>query len=222
MEKISIELTSRGIGKEIAKKLRRTGFLPGIIYGRKQQPKAVSVNARDFEKATKTSPDLTGICELTVDGKDKMMAVIRDYQADAITRKMTHIDFQAIDLSEKLDLEVPINLIGIPVGVKENAGVLEQLRRKIHIRVLPTNIPSHIDVDVSNLLIGQSIHADEVKLPEGVEFPHAQNYTIAAVVAPAKEEVPVAAAPVEGEAAAAAPAEGAAAEAKPAEAKEKK
>ncbi|OGQ22661.1 MAG: hypothetical protein A3I05_03815 [Deltaproteobacteria bacterium RIFCSPLOWO2_02_FULL_44_10] len=209
MERLVLEATTRAVGKGVARKIRAAGNIPAVLYGRKNEPVALSVHGRAFEKVTKASPDLTAIIDLTIDGKEKFSALIRDYQADVIRRHFTHLDFQAIDLTEKLDLEVPVHLIGLPIGVKDEGGVLEQLRRKIHIRVLPTNIPKHIEVDVSNLKIGQSVHADEVKLPEGVEFPHVTNYTIAAVVAPQKEEV--AAAPVAAvEGAAATPAEGAA------------
>lgn len=219
MERLSLQATIRGTGKNIAKKLRASGTIPAILYGRGKEPLPLAVADRAFGAFAKASPDLTALIDLKVEGGESTFAVIRDYQADVVKRNITHVDFQAVDINEKIDIEVPINLLGIPLGVKDDGGVLEQLRRKIHIRALATKIPSHIEVDVSNLKIGDSIHADEIALPEGVEFPHATNYTIATVVPPAKEEVPVvAAAPVEGEAAAAAPAEG---EAAPAEGKEK-
>ena len=209
MERLTLNVVSRESGKGISRKLRASGSIPAILYGRQQTPKAIAVVLRDFKKAIKSSPDLTGLIDLTIDGKDRSLALIRDYQADVISREFTHLDLQAIDLKEKIDIEIPVRLVGIPIGVKDEGGVLEQLRRKIQIKSLPDKIPSHIDIDVSNLHIGQSIHADEIQLPEGVEFPHAQNYTVAAVVAPMKEEVaaPAVAAPVEG----AVPAEGAAA-----------
>lgn len=220
MERLTLQTIVRNVGKGAAKKLRASGAIPAILYGQGKTPTPLAVENQAFKIFVKASPDLTSLIDLKVEGGESTFAVIRDYQADIIRRNITHVDFQAVDITQKIDIEVPVHLIGIPIGVKDDAGVLEQLRRKIHIRALATNIPSHIDIDVSNLKIGDSIHADEVTLPEGVEFPHATNYTIAAVVPPAKEEVPQAAvaAPVEGEAAAA-PAEG---EAAPAEAKSAK
>lgn len=216
MERLTLSVETRDAGKSVARKLRAKGCIPAILYGKRRDPQPLTVNLKDFKTAIRKSPDLTALIDLTINGKERALALVRDYQADCISREFTHLDLQAIDLKEKIEIEVPVKLLGTPVGVKDEGGILEQLRRKIQIKSLPDRIPSSIDIDVSGLHIGQNIHANDIKLPEGVEFLHAQNFAVAAVVAPMKEEVaaPVVAAPVEGEAAAAAtPAEG---EAKPA------
>lgn len=210
MERISLTASPRETGKGIARRLRSSGSIPAVLYGRHmKKPLHLKIDAKAFEVATKASPDLTALVDLTVDGGgEQSIVMIRDFQADVISRAITHLDLQAIDLKEKIELEIPVRIIGIPVGVKDDGGVLEQIRRKIHIKVLPTDIPSYVDIDVSQLKIGDSIHADEVKLPQGVEFPHATNYTLVTVVPPAKEEeVAVAPAAAEGEGAPAAGAE---------------
>lgn len=207
MERASLTIEPRNAGKGVSRRLRVVGRVPAVLYGKTVKPQNVSVDRRELEKIVKTKSGMNVIIDLKVSGGDSGLALIRDYQADQFKRDFTHVDFQAISLTDKLDIEVPVLLVGESIGVKEG-GVVEQLRRTVYIRALPTTIPDKIDVDITELKIGDSIHADELKLPEGVEFPHALNYAIVAIVPPAKEEVAaVTVAPVvEG----AAPAEGAA------------
>lgn len=207
MERCAIAATKREMGKGPTRRLRQGGNVPAVLYGREQKPTAIAVNKADLMRLLKTSPDLNALIDLRLDGAAAQLALIRDYQADVFTRAIVHLDFQAIDLTHKVEVEVALNLVGIPIGVKDEGGVLEQLRRRIQVKALPTAIPSHIDVDVSQLKIGDNIHADDIKLPAGVEFSHATNFTVAAVVPPTKEEVVVAAPTAE----AAATTEGAAA-----------
>ena len=223
MQKVELNVTTRGIGKGIARKIRSAGDIPAVVYGGEVEPKSVSVSNADFRRIEKIDHALNVLINLKVDGKAAGLAMIRDYQAHPIKRNITHLDFQAINSKQKIDVEVPLVLIGEAAGIKEG-GIVEQFRREIHVKAFPDKIPSSIEVDVSELQLGDNIHADELKLPEGVEFPHAVNYTVATVVAPKKveEEVPVEAAlegeGVEGEEGA--PAEGEAGEDKKEEGKE--
>lgn len=228
MERVTLTAALREPGKGKAHRARTAGKVPGVLYGKSVQPMSISVDALALEAAVKTRAGMNVLIDLAVAGGDSGLALIRDYQADPFKRRFTHVDFQAITLQDKLDVEIPVVLTGTAVGVKEG-GVVEQLRRTIHIRALPTAIPDKIEIDITDLRIGDSLHSEDVALPQGVEFPRALNYTIVAIVPPAKEEVaavvaaevPVeGAAPVEGQPA---PAEGAstsAAEGAPA--KEKK
>jgi large subunit ribosomal protein L25 len=226
MERFGLTTETRNKGKGAARKLRAAGKIPAVLYGTSVEPQALAVDAFTFEKIAKQAQGSTMIFDLDVAGK-KNTALVRDYQADPFRREITHIDFQVVGLNDKIEVEIPVQLTGNPVGVKEG-GILEQLRRTLNVRCLVSNIPSHFDVDVSGLDIGDNIHADELTLPEGVEFPHAANFTIAAVVPPTKEEEVKPAVAVVGEEGAEVPAEGAAAEGEAAEgeaaegAKEKK
>lgn len=220
MERVALAAQVRQSGKGGAKRLRVEGKVPGILYGKSVKPLTISVGRKDLSKAVKTKAGLNVLVDLAVEGYSGL-ARIRDYQADPFRREFTHVDFQAISLSEKLAVEVPVVLVGTSVGVKEG-GIVEQQKRTIEVRSLPEKIPEKIEVDITDLKIGDSVHAKQLRLPEGVEFPHVLNYTIVTIVPPVKEEV--AAAPVtagevtvEGQA----PAEGAAAApaAAPAEAK---
>lgn len=225
MERIQLEANRRE-PKEGLAALRRSGIIPAILYGKKRQPEKIQVACKNLEKAVATEAGINAIFDLTVDGKNEGVVRIREFQAHPLSRNFIHVDFQAVDLKEKIEVEVPVQIIGKAEGVKLG-GVLEQQRRVLLLKCLVTNIPDAISVDVSALQIGQSIHADQIQLPEGVEFPHETNFTIVAVVPPAKEEeakpaeaeaVPVAAPEAAGPAAA--PAAAAGAEAKEAGKKE--
>jgi large subunit ribosomal protein L25 len=212
MERLVMTAETRNNGKGAARKLRAAGKIPAVLYGTSVEPKSLAVDSHSFEKIAKQAHGSIMLFDLDVAG-ETTTALVRDYQADPFRREVTHIDFQAVGLNDKIEVEVPVELTGSPAGVKEG-GILEQLRRTLNVRCLVSKIPSHFDVDVSALNIGDNIHADELALPEGVEFPHAANFTIAAVVPPTKEEEVKPAVVAEGEEGAEAPAEG---EAKPAE-----
>lgn len=208
MERILLKAEKRDLTtKGAIRQLRVSGKVPAILYGRKKEPQMIAVNVADLLKATSTKAGLNVLLDLAVAGEKPATVLLRDYQAHPINRTFTHVDFQAIDVKERIVIEVPIELIGLAAGVKEG-GILEQLLRKIELKCLPTQIPERIEINVEHLTIGDSIHSEGLKLPEGAEFAKTMNYTIATVVPPAKEEVPAAVAeavPVEG----APPAEGA-------------
>lgn len=227
MEQIKLNAASREKAGKGLNQLRLSGFVPAILYGKKQTPQLLQVNMKEVERAVRSESGFNTIFDLTLDGKSSGLVRICDYQADPIKRLLTHLDFLTVDLKEKVVVEVPVHIVGKAEGVKLG-GILEQQRRTLELKCLVTQIPDHIEIDVTALVIGQGIHANDVKLPEGVEFPHEQNFVIVAVVPPVKEEE-VAPAPVEGAAvegaAEGAPVEGAApkeGEAKAASVKEEK
>lgn len=212
MQRLSIDVTSRSNGKRSARRARGEGNVPAIVYGKIDAPLSVLVNGKDLRAIEKMDHSFNVLIDLTIDGKQKTLARICDYQADALRRKVTHLDIQAIDINQKIDVEVPVRLVGTPPGVKDEGGMLEQFRHALHIVALPNGIPTVIEIDVGSMKIGDNVYANDIKLPEGVAFPHATNFIVAAVVAPQKEEE-VTAAPAADAAAApgAAPAAGAAA-----------
>jgi len=221
MERVSLTAVKREPNKGQVHKMRREGQVPGVLYGKSVKPLPITIDRRELEKATKTSAGMNVMIDLTVEGGDSGLAFIRDYQADPFRRDFLHVDFQAIRLDEAIEIEVPIVITGESHGVKEG-GVLVQQRHTLHVKAKPNDIPDQITIDIPALDINDSVHADDIALPSGVEFPHTANYSVVAVVPPQKEEevVPV---PVEGEVpegeAAEAAAEGEAAEGAPAEGK---
>lgn len=204
MERTTLAATSRELGKAKNSALRNAGQIPAILYGRDHKPVNIAVDNKEVLKVVGSKAGFNVLIDLNIGGAEKVVARVCDYQADPLTREFTHIDFQIVDLTRKIEIEVPVHFEGKSPGVKEG-GVMDIQRRTLHVRCLPTAIPEFIAVDISGLNIGDNIHVNDLKFQEGVECPHDQNFVIVAVVPPAKEEevVPVAA-PVEGEVAAAA------------------
>ncbi|HET9454942.1 MAG TPA: 50S ribosomal protein L25/general stress protein Ctc [Gemmatimonadaceae bacterium] len=188
-------------GKGVARKLRSAGKVPGVIYGHGREPMALSLNAREFERLAERVRITSTVIELALDGKTAR-TLVRELQRDPIKRTVLHVDFQELVAGEKVNVTVPLRFVGTPEGVKTGGGILEEIVHSLHVECDPANIPDHIDVDVSALTIGHSLHVSDLKLPEGVEVTDDAEQTVAIVSAPKAEEV---VAPVEGAATEAAP-----------------
>lgn len=197
MERVAVTAEKRETGKGANKRMRAEGRVPAVLYGRAVEPLSISVDRRQMENAVKGKAGMNVLIDLSIAEGDSGLALIRDYQADPFKREFTHIDFQAITMKDRLDVEVPIELIGKSIGVKEG-GIVEQLKRTVHVKAFPDKIPDNIQVDISELAIGDNIHANDIKLPEGVEYLYKENYAIVSIVPPAKVEE-VAPVPTEGE-----------------------
>lgn len=209
MEKIKIKADIREVGKKgLNRRLRRDGFVPAILYGKKENPLGLVIGAKEFTALMKGASGINVLMDLEVAGeKSASVVMLKDYQTDALTHKITHIDLLKIDLKEKVTVKIPLHLTGKSVGATQG-GLIEQSRRELEITCLPGNIPDKIDVDITGLDIGNSLHVKDLKLPLGVEIPHGVDFTIVSIVAPKEEEAAPVAAAVEGavEGAAAAPA----------------
>lgn len=195
MERLSLAAKGRDSGKGSSRRLRAAGALPAVVYGKGLEPKAVSVELRPMTRALKTAAGLNVLIDLAIDGASPMLVRVKEYAAHPLKNTLQHVDFQSINMSETIDVEVPLHFVGTAPGVKEG-GIVEISRRTIAVRCLPTDIPSAIDVDISQLQIGQSVHANDLQIPAGVTWAHAENFSVVQVVAPQKEEeVVVAVAP---------------------------
>ena len=208
--------------------LRRSGQLPGIVYGAGGADVAVAVELRAFERSGLSGAGSHIVRFASADSNlDGNMAIIREVQVNPLSGRAIHVDFLRIDMSKPVDAFVPLSFVGKAAGII-NGGILQPLRRELEVRALPDRLPNAIEVDVTPLEIGDSIHVADLKLPEGVEALDVQeNFTLVTVVPPAVEEAPAAVeAAAEGAVAAGAPAEGAApaagGEAKPAAGEAKK
>lgn len=210
MEKLKLEAQIREVGKKgLNRRLRKDGLVPAILYGRGEATRGLSVNAKDFSKRVKEA-GLNTLIDLEIVGEKKkapLVVMLKDFQRDTMTHVITHIDLLKINLQEKVTVKIPVQIAGKAVGLTKG-GLVEQTRRELEVKCLPSNIPELIEIDISALDIGDSIHINEVKLPEGVEVPHDVDFTIVSIVAPREEEV----APPPAEAAAALGAEGVPAE----------
>jgi large subunit ribosomal protein L25 len=202
MATVSLSANARdGKGKGAARSLRSHGQVPAVIYGHGRQPQPLALNARDLEKLLSHIQAESTVIEVTVDGHTAK-TLIREIQRHPIKRQILHVDFQALVAGEKVTVSIPIVLLGVPEGVRLEGGVLDQTLREIEIEVDPSNIPDHVEYDISNMVIGDSVHISDLKVPEGVEVLDDPETSVAVLAAPRAviEEVAAVAEPVEGEA----------------------
>jgi len=220
MERVALEATRReGLGKNRVRKLRRAGRVPAIVYGAGRDPVAVAVDARALRAALQTTAGMNVLIDLAITNGDRTAetVMVKDVQRDIFVREIIHVDFYAVDLARTVEARVPINFVGQAAGIAEG-GVFEVHLREVTVECLPTQIPERIDVNVSALAIGDSIHVRDLAIPPQVTAVTPPEEVVATVVLPkvVEEAAPAAAAP---EAAAEGAAPEAGAEAKPAEVK---
>lgn len=204
--------TRSATGKGAARKLRATGRIPAVVYGRAMQTRQVSVDPQDLDKLLhSTGAGLNTLIDLQLEGAEQQV-LLKALQRDPVHGAFLHADFYQVDLSQAVVVSVPLRVVGRAPGVELGDGILDLPLREIEIACLPTAIPDHIEADVSELQIGQSLHVSELHLPEGAELRTDSALAVALVAAPKVEEE----AEAEGEApeGEAAPAEAAEAEAK--------
>jgi large subunit ribosomal protein L25 len=194
MSEVSLKVESRKqIGKESAKRLRREGKTPGIYYFHGKESIPISVDKKALHAIMGKESTLL---DIMIDNKDQRKCIIRDIQFDPITSNPIHIDLMGIELTEKVTVQVSITLTGTPDGVKNQGGVLEQQLREVSVECLPMDIPEHIVLDVSNLVIGGSLHVSDIQLDK-VKLLDDGSKIIAHVVPPRVVEEPVAEVEVE-------------------------
>ncbi len=187
MKRIPFEVEYRDkTGKSYAKKLRKSGKIPGVLYGPGMDGAIpVSVDLKAFGKLMKEAGEGAFLLDLKLKkngSTEDHVALIKEVQKDIITRQPIHVDFQRVDLSREVTVEVEVVLVGTPKGV-ERGGILEQERDELEIVCLPMDIPDAIRIDVSHLDIGDSIHVNDIKFEKG-RIVADTNFTIATVVAP--------------------------------------
>ncbi len=171
------------LGKGGARKARSAGQIPGVLYGHGEDPIAVAVSAREFEVALRQHKGGNPIVNLAVGGASEYTALIRDVQYDPLSRAILHLDFQHISLTEQIEVKIAIKLTGLAIGVKDGGGILEAILRELEVRCLPTQIPSAIEADVSNLAVGDSLHVRDLNVPNVTVLTDADT-TVATVVPP--------------------------------------
>ena len=168
MATVNLSVQSRtGSGKGAGRKLRALGRIPGVIYGAGMDAThPISIDAKELRAALHTPAGYRVILRLEIDGSAKggQVALLKELQRHPVSQEYEHADLLAIDLKKPVEVHVPIHGQGIPVGVKLDGGILEWARRDLHIRVLPTAIPESIDLDISELKLGQSLHVRDLQL----------------------------------------------------------
>ena len=185
-------------GKGAARKIRQAGNIPGVIYGHAREPQSLTMNARETDRLLQRITPGATVIELNIDGKVSR-SLIREIQRHPFKRSIIHIDFQELVAGEMVSVYCPIVYVGTPEGVRNEGGILDQVMHQLHIETLPVNIPSHIDVDVSELRLGKSMHVSDLTMPEGVNVIDDPELTVC-VVAVCKAGVePTVEEPTEGE-----------------------
>jgi large subunit ribosomal protein L25 len=196
MKTIELDVEKRSTtGKNEARRTRQAGRIPGVVYGAGKPNVPISVDRKAVADAFREGAGENAIFLLKLAGSDQSRhAMIREMQRDPASRKPLHIDFVRVLMDVKITVKVPVEIVGIARGVKADGGILDVVTREIEIECLPTNIPSGLPVDVSELGIGDAIRVSEIPAVEGVTIVDNLEKVVVHVAHPTREEEPVAAA----------------------------
>jgi large subunit ribosomal protein L25 len=213
MKKFQLTVTTReGTGRSASRRLRKAEKIPAILYGKHTKPETLAVNAPEFVKLLKEIAGRAALVELKRDGGANALSFLQEVQRDPITDRYLHVDLQEVKENEKMIISVLVRVTGEAYGVKTEGGVLDTQTKRLRIRTLPKDLPDFIEVDVTELKMGEAIHVSDIKVPGGVELLDSPGQAVVLCVAPPEEEAAAVATPAAGEGApAAAGTEGAAA-----------
>jgi large subunit ribosomal protein L25 len=198
-KEIIIRATAReGRGKNDARRARRNGQVPVTIYGGTGEAVAALAPLSELAAILRSDTGRNTIFTVDIEGVEATEVMFADRQIDPVRSRLVHADFKRLVKGEKIEATVPLRLVGEPFGVREEAGMLEQLVREVEIRCQPRDIPEHIDVDVTNLKVHDVLHVSDIPIAEGIEILEEPDTAIA-TVGVVKEEPTAVAAPLEGE-----------------------
>ena len=192
MERVPLEVEAREPGpSSAARALRRTGKIPGVLYGAGRQPSSFAVATTVLREALTGDAGRHAVLDVTIPGERAAIpAILKEFQLDPIRDRVTHVDLLAIRLDEPIEARATVNLIGEPRGVKLDGGVLEQPTHEISVLGLPSALVDHVDVDVSDLGVGDSLKLADVATPEGLTLTGDLDLVIATVTGSSAVEAP--------------------------------
>jgi large subunit ribosomal protein L25 len=197
-KEIKVRAAAReGRGKNDARRARREGQVPVTIYGGTGETVAALVPLRELAAILRSDTGRNTILTMEIEGVGTSEVMFQERQIDPVRGRLVHADFKRLVKGEKIEATVPLRLVGEPIGVREEQGVLEQIIREVEIRCEPRDIPEHLDVDVTNLGVHDVLHVSDIPISAGVEILESPDTVIATVGVIKEEVVPVA--PVEGE-----------------------
>ena len=189
-EVVNAKPRSGKFNKNAARRVRRAGKIPAVLYGAGHEPVAVEVDPKQISRILFSESGHNTIFDVQLgDEKSAAKAMIVDWQREPLKDQLIHIDLKRIALDKALRVSVPIRLVGVPVGVKTQGGILDLVLREAEIECLPGDIPSHIDVDVTNLGLHQVLRVSDLPHSEKIKFLEAEDATVAHVVS-IREETP--------------------------------
>src|SRR5689334_19874205 len=172
-------------GKGPSIRLRREGKIPAIAYGRDLAATSIAVSPKDLLQVLSSEHGQNSVVELGLDNGDKLTVMVRAYTYHPITRDLLHADFLAVKLDQPVDVDVPFKCTGKSKGIVQG-GILQQVFRRFPIRCLPAQIPASIDVDVTELDVGDSLKLNQITIPEGVKVRLPEDQTVVVIAAPEK------------------------------------
>lgn len=189
-ERVRLEVRPReSRGSRGARRLRREGLVPGVLYGR-DEPRAICVPERDLRRALTGSAGTHAVLDVVLDGESGSHAsILKDFQRDPVRGYVTHVDLHEIRLDRTIQAAVSVALVGEPVGVREG-GVLTQATMQVNVEALPLEVPEHVDVDVSELTIGDAVRVADLPAVEGVTYLDDLDTVLASVAQPTRVEEP--------------------------------
>jgi large subunit ribosomal protein L25 len=191
-ERVKLQVKEREHrGSADARRLRREGFIPGVLYGSGKEPHAICIPERELRRVLTGQGGLHAILDVVLEGRQTTHAsILKDYQQDPIRGHISHVDLQEVRLDQPIQATVTVQLIGEPAGAKEG-GVLSQVQREIRVEALPMEVPEHIDLDVSGMAIGDSLRLADLAPLEGVTYLDDPEETVLASVGlPTRVEEP--------------------------------
>ncbi|MBU6402389.1 MAG: 50S ribosomal protein L25, partial [Verrucomicrobia bacterium] len=197
MKSVSLKVYPRSlVRRRGVKKVRATGRVPAIIYGRQAQPQNLEIGQVEITRLISHSASENILVDLHVEGdaRAQRLALVQQVQHHPLGGQVVHVDFHEVSETERVTITVPVETVGEAIGVRTNGGVLEHVLFKVKARALPKDLPEVITVDVSPLEIGQTIHLGEIPIPPGVEILGDKKIPVISVAAPVTEEQEAAAA----------------------------
>jgi large subunit ribosomal protein L25 len=182
-ERVRLEVQQRSqVGSSEARRLRRQGLIPGVLYGRGKAPHTICVPERELRRALTGDHGLHAILDVQLDGqKTTHASILKDYQRDVVRGRITHFDLQEVRLDQPIQAQVAVELTGEPVGAKEG-GVLSQVTREINVEGLPLEIPDHLELDVTEMAIGDTLRLSDLPPREGLTYLDDPEETVLATV----------------------------------------
>ena len=169
-------------GSPESRRLRSEGLLPAVVYGQGMESTSVYIDAREFRNALKTEAGSNIILNIELGEKDKVTALARQIQRHPYKDEFVHVDLIKVDLTQTVEAEVQINYLGIPIGVKEEGGLVQTINNTLRISALPTNIPTSLDIDIAHLNVGENVIASDIELPEGVTLANEEDDSVMVIV----------------------------------------
>jgi large subunit ribosomal protein L25 len=190
MSELNIEVQTRDrIGSGASRRLRREGLVPAVVYGGGRDTVPIQVDRRILLDLLKQAGSENAVLLLKLDGGSKQRhCMVRELEVDPLTRQILHVDFLRIDMAEKVRVMIAVETVGVPQGVKNEGGILDQVTREVEVECLPGDIPRSVEIDVSELHIGQHLEAGDLTMPKGVELTEDTDKVLVSVAAPRMPE----------------------------------